>query len=101
MSALLSAGLCFPANLVNMAGLISVCLYGLGFGLVMDLSFLIAPFIISPRKNVIRKCTKFRPALASSYINYFVVVATLRRENRKELWSMAVFGQKGKTFISL
>ena len=68
----------------------------------MDLSFLTAPFI-TPRKNVIRKLTKFRPALASSYINYseinyFVVVATLIRKNRKELWSMAVFGHKGKNF---
>ena len=50
----------------------------------MDLSSLIAPFI-TPRMDVIRKHTKFRPGLASSFINCFVVVATLIRENRKEL----------------
>ena len=68
----------------------------------MDLSSLIAPFI-TPRKGVIRKRTKFTPALdlESSYINHFVVVATLIREYRKELWSMAVSATKEKTFVSL
>ena len=63
----------------------------------MDLSSLIAPFII-PRKTVIRKRTNQLLHRLILTTLCMVVVATLIRENRNDLWSMEVFSHKGKNF---